>query len=509
MEDGNLFPVDDDFELPSAREVNKRLRAEAKAAKQALKKSQTGEGLLSGALRRAQRDHAGDPKRQLAETLASRSIPAAIGRRRTISDKRFRDLQSYMHRFLTLLPRARAPIRNLGDFGRPHFLALVRYWQRKGLGDATARQYYSVMRRFCCLVGKPDVVPCNDEFKELLASHGLVLGVAPRQYVPDFPLAWQALGVEPAEIIERTRADGREVVASLMEMQWRFGLRDNEAIHLRPHQADAGNCLVVVDGTKGGKPRTVRYFKDPEKARAQREALERAKELASKHPQRRLATKGRTMDQMYGHFLKTVAKYGVTQKGLGVTLHGLRHQFGVDMFQDISGMPAPVLGLLPADEYKRNAEKVRAALQDVSLQMGHERSEITGAYVGSATKLGKDQRRRIEHLLGQLEVAQRTIVQAGVKEAWMTGAAGRGSAMHQTEPLGLAVRLHDDCAGLTFGEVAARLDSLRQAASQATGRSVVVTPWTQSGMPDDATEIVFAYAVQRGRVNPDQAGDLS
>lgn len=494
----DLFDGEGDRELPSARGVNRQMRAEAKAAKAATKRARKGEGALAGLLRRAQHQHPGDPRKQLSAVLSRRElIPAAIGRERPISIKSFNDLRVYMHQFLSLLPQLRCPIKNLGDLGRSHFLALTRFWESEGIAESSVIQYHSKLRRFLTLIGKPDAIPTKQELQKLLTSHGIVAGTLGRTYVPRLSRAWCVHGVDAAVVIAGIRADGEEVVACQLEMEWRFGLRDEEAFSLIPEDSDAGDRLVVSRGTKGGKPRVVKYFRDPEKARLQREALERAKRAAAAHPQGILAIPGLTKDQMRSHFTEVVKKHAITKKASGVTPHGLRHEFGVELFLDVTGMPAPILKLLPASEYKRHAKLVREGMLEVARQMGHERTSISVPYVGSVGALSKEQENRIRGYLDDLDAVGPALAQAGAAEAWMIGTAGRGAMLVPGEAMEVAVQLHGDMDAMPMREVAERLERLRLAAEAAMVRRVAVIPWMQPAAPADGTEILFAFGVQR------------
>lgn len=503
----DLFDEDEDFDLPDPQEVNRQIREDSRKRKQAEKRARTGEGLRARALKEARARHAGDPKRQLIYVLAERNIPAAVGRQRTVGDKRFEDLSTYMLQFLGMLPGLRCPVQNLTELGGAHVLALARRWERDALEEGTIQGYFSILRRFFSLIGKPDMVPEGRELRIWLKANGIVAGTIGRQYVPTFAKAWKAKKVDPQPVIQAVRDLGEEVVACQMEMMLAWGLRKNEAIEMQPQVADKGDALLVTRGTKGGKTRTVRYFKDPERAAYQQEVLERAKKVASSHPKGELSIPGMTRRKAHTHFNWVMTTAGATGARLGVTPHGLRHQFGVDLFKDLSGLPAPVLGLLQALVYRQNAKLVDATMLEISRQMGHERKKISGAYVGTVASLAKGQHKRITAWLDQLDAVGPVLAQEQAIEAWMVGTCGAGTMLRPGEPMALAVRLHAACLSLPMGEVAARLSQVREAAEKATGLPVLVTVWDQPAMPENATEIKFAYGVQASGGRSQQQAD--
>jgi integrase len=72
-------------------------------------------------------------------------------------------------------------------------------------------------------------------------------------------------------------------------------------------------------------------------------------------------------------------KHGVTQAGIGVTSHGLRHQFLQQMYERLTGVPAPV---------KQTAERVdrdlhREAMRRVVEAAGHSRATKANAYLST------------------------------------------------------------------------------------------------------------------------------
>lgn len=506
MSDDLFENDDDDFTLPDPREVNKKLRDEAKVRKAAERKQKTGEGRWVKFLRLAQQKHAGDPKRQMVFLLQDRDIPAATGRKRVMGDRRFDAFGQHMLQFIGELPKLRAPIKNLSDMGRAHVLALARRWDANGLREGTAVGYFCNLRRFFCLLGKPDVVPTGVALWEWLGSEGIVTGTIGRQAVPDLSKGWRPRGVEPMEVIARVREGGDELVACQLEMMLVFGLREMETVQIQPADADQGDSISVTRGTKGKKPRTVRFSRIPEQAAFQREVLDRAKELARSHPRGELAKSGLSHVQAIDMLNNRMKRYCITQQAMGVTPHGLRHQFGLDLFREISGLPAPVLGEIAANEYQRHQARVDAAMRELSRQMGHERKSISGAYTGSMSMLKKGQRQRITGWLDQLDAIGPVLTEAQAVEVWMVGPCGCGAPLRPGEGMQLAVRLHENLLSLPYSEVAARLTKLREAAETATKLRVVVSLWDRPGAPDDATEVLFAFGLQRKAPPPGSTG---
>jgi len=74
-------------------------------------------------------------------------------------------------------------------------------------------------------------------------------------------------------------------------------------------------------------------------------------------------------------------KFGITKAKLGITIHGLRHQYAAERYEKFAGTPAPVRGGAPVAR-----EVDRAARLQVADELGHSRENVTGAYLGGILK---------------------------------------------------------------------------------------------------------------------------
>ena len=69
----------------------------------------------------------------------------------------------------------------------------------------------------------------------------------------------------------------------------------------------------------------------------------------------------------------------MTHKVLGVTPHGLRHEYAGDRYEALAGVAAPVRGGTATDP----ATDTRARLA-VAEELGHSRAQIASAYLGQS-----------------------------------------------------------------------------------------------------------------------------
>ena len=130
------------------------------------------------------------------------------------------------------------------------------------------------------------------------------------------------------ERLRKARTEAQERFAMQMKLQVAFGLRVEESFLLRPKDAvRKDGKLSVVHGTKGGRARVVPMeFKMDVLLEA---AQHTNRSTGSTIPD------GYTKTQWKDHFYTVLKRHGVTKAGLGVTCHGLRHQFLQQMFESV------------------------------------------------------------------------------------------------------------------------------------------------------------------------------
>lgn len=466
-----------------AKEVNKRLREERRAARQ--QRPQRDAGKYRKVWAGVRHQHAGNPQAQAARFLSGCPIPAAIGKRRWIGEKHQDEFGRVLLCLADDLREAGVPVRNLDEVTLKHVAPLVKFWEARALSEGYIADQLSILRRFLALIGKPTAIPTGNALREHLRSKGVVAGTVGRSAIATLPKGWRDLGFDPAAIIQAVMAES-EVMGVHLEMMGAFGLRCTECTQCQPRLSDKGDFLIISRGTKGGRTRIINFSSNPEKRARQREVLNRAIAIADKNPKGELAESGLTLKQMKGRQRYVFEKFGLTKGGLGIVPHGQRHQFATDLFFELTGLPAPVLGLQPAEVYKSNWLIVRNAFLEISRQMGHERVSITAAYGGSPGKLRNSQHKRIGVLLTQIAGADGTLQAAGASDCWILGRAAFGTEMLPGEHLQVAVRLSE-----TSRNLAQRMAAARKALEDAVATRVTLTLWLEDGVPDDALETMY------------------
>jgi integrase len=161
-----------------------------------------------------------------------------------------------------------------------------------------------------------------------------------------------------------------------------FGLRRQEAIMFKPYQSDFNHYISVRAGTKGGRQRCIPIDKD-----CQRATLNAAKAMV-KRVNDHIGDPALDLKQALNRFSHVMSRFHITLNLLGVTAHGLRHERLNDLFEEISGIPSPVRASpLSQEDAKRirdvDPARLELARAQVSAAAGHNRLNITSAYIGS------------------------------------------------------------------------------------------------------------------------------
>jgi site-specific recombinase XerC len=243
----------------------------------------------------------------------------------------------------------------LRDLKGRHVRALLERWQRDGISAATQKNRLAALRWWAKQVHNPGAVRgSNTQY-----------GLAPR---PSRPRVSKAKALPEARLAQVRHAHVRMALL----LQQHFGLRREEAIKIKPHQADRGDRLVLQGSwTKGGRPREI-----PILTLAQREVLDQAKAFVK--------LKSASLIPAHKTYVQQLRTYEHATRLAGLDhLHGLRHAYAQQRFADLAGFPCPLAGgpahaaLTPV---QREADYDARLM--VSAELGHVREAITVAYLG-------------------------------------------------------------------------------------------------------------------------------
>jgi integrase len=263
-----------------------------------------------------------------------------------------------------------------------HLQALVDLWIKAQLSGGTIENKLTYLRALADWMKKPNLVGTLADYTDREANN-LV-----RSYVALEDKSWAGNDIDAAAKIEEIAAT-EPYVAIQLKLQAAFGLRVEESFILRPAESVSkdGRSLNVTRGTKGGRERNVpMQFK--------LDVLKEAAELANPYTQSMIPHNpaGRiTLRQWRNHYYNVLAKHGVTNSGLGVTSHGLRHQFLQQMYERLTGVPAAIKRAEGRVDREIHAE----AMQRVVEAAGHSRRTKANAYLSTHNALAAKKTRKM------------------------------------------------------------------------------------------------------------------
>ncbi len=231
-----------------------------------------------------------------------------------------------------------------------HVTALVDHWQTQQLSSATIKNRLGWVRWWAEKVGKASVIPRDNA----------ALGIAPREKSVTNK-AWQPES-------DQSLPDPRMQLS--LELMAAFGLRLEEALKIKPAQADKGHVLVLQKSwTKGGRKREIPIRNDQ-----QRKLLVQAREMVGTQS---MIPADKTYIQHRKAFEHQALKHGITN------VHGLRHRYAQIRYAELTGWFCPNEGgPQRSDLSKQERTLDRQARLIVSQELGHNRVAITKIYLG-------------------------------------------------------------------------------------------------------------------------------
>ena len=271
-------------------------------------------------------------------------------------------------------------IENPRNFNEKHMRALVAHWESKELSPATIQNRISFFRIFSEWIGKNNMIKKS----EMYCSSPEVVK---RSQVAQEDKSWSAKDIDMPTLLLQIEAYSKHAAAQILMIN-AFGLRRNEALCFKPNlnwlttERDGMGYIRVRDGTKGGRERII-MVETPQ----QEHALLYAKQVAGKQKNASICYPYITLEQAVQRYNYIMRKFGLTKAELGVTGHGLRHQYANDRYEKLSGMQSPVRGGNKKSIKDKDAD-IDARYQ-VSEELGHSRLSVTAAYYGSHTRQPK------------------------------------------------------------------------------------------------------------------------
>jgi hypothetical protein len=234
-----------------------------------------------------------------------------------------------------------------------HVEALIQHWLKTEVAAGTIKNRMSAIRWWARKVNRQNVVARSNEH----------YGIPNRQFVSNVTKAKSVLEADLAKVRD-------EHVRMSLALQQAFSLRREEAIKFMPGYADQGDHLLLkVSWTKGGKARTV-----PIRTEEKWQLLDRAHRLAGRGS---LIPGSRNYLQQLRIYEGQTLRAGLSQ------LHGLRHAYAQQRYEELTGWKAPAAGgPLSKSLTHEQRDQDREARLIISKELGHEREQIATVYLG-------------------------------------------------------------------------------------------------------------------------------
>lgn len=304
--------------------------------------------------------------------LLSENCSSSSNRAKVVSEKTSTERSNCIQLCFRELKAAGYRFDDPKSFANRHMKFLAEKWETDTLSASTIQVRLSHMRVFSTWIGKPGMVGPADKYVKNPES-------AARVYAATRDKTWSGNGIDPNSVLAKL-VNEDVYAANQLKAVMAFGLRRKESICLHPHLADRGSYLSVNDGTKGGRARTV-----PIDTPYKRQILDELKDFV-KNASGHLGQPNKSLQSNMRRLSYLMQKLGLTKEISGTTLHGLRHQYVNERFEEISGEPSPIRA---GEVTKDNWPIVQKAALICAEEAGHARISITSAYFG---KLNKNQK---------------------------------------------------------------------------------------------------------------------
>ena len=301
-------------------------------------------------------------------------------KQKSVSFKTRHERANFLRRFFRVLQK-RGGLARLPDprnLNHRHIEAMVQLWKEDKLAAGTIQTYLSFLRGFAIWIGKRGLVKRPEDY-------GLAVDEYQRHQASNADKSWSGNHVDVQATLAGI-AQYDKHVGAMMALIRAFGLRKKEAVMLRPFLCvvpfegtglppdgkQANRYLAIVAGSKGGRQRYI-PLNTPERIAA----VEQAQRTVARRDCH-MGQPGYSLKQSLRRFTYVMEKFGVTQKSLGVTAHGLRHEALIAQYEALTGLPAPVRGGKPPPKPIESA-----ARGEVAVLAGHNRARSSSAYLGS------------------------------------------------------------------------------------------------------------------------------
>ena len=267
-------------------------------------------------------------------------------------------------------------LQNVGNFRfeslsalkEKHIHYLLEHWISKNHTRGTLENKITYLATLASWLGKANIVKSAEEYEQLKSLEN-------RTGATLTDKSWESRNIDAQQMIAQIAADNPHVAIQLA-LQITFGLRTEESMLLRPFDVimrRSGQLyLMIADGTKGGRPRRIDVHDESDL-----DVIELAKNYINRKSKTTIPEEY-TFQEWKNKYYYLLKKHGFIKKNLGVTAHGLRHQYMQNLYKQLTGSESPVRG-----GEQPSADILAHARQVITEHAGHSRLSKANAYIGS------------------------------------------------------------------------------------------------------------------------------
>lgn len=242
------------------------------------------------------------------------------------------------------------------DLKGRHVNALIKRWRADNVSVATIKNRLSALRWLAEKIGNKGFVKSNAE-----------LGIENRTYITNTDKSVSLNSDVDLKVLSS------DVLISVL-LQREFGLRREEAMKFQIDYATSqGTDKIIIKPSwaKGG-----RYREIPITNERQTVLLAKIREYCHAKAQSSMIPNERSYKEHMKHF-----ENETRSAGIGRT-HGLRHLYAQRRYKQLMGFDCPVVGGV-RELTSEEIAKDRAVRLQISNELGHNRLQVTGIYLGS------------------------------------------------------------------------------------------------------------------------------
>ncbi len=245
-------------------------------------------------------------------------------------------------------------IRHMNQLKTKHVEYLVSNWLQQQLSPGTIKNRMTDLRWAMSKFGKDDVIPVSNA----------ALNIPNRRYVTGEN---KSITISEGDL---SRITDHNVKMSLI-LQREFGLRREESIKIRIHQAVVDDELQLKGSwCKNGRARTIK-IQYPE----QWQAIEQVKSFLGNR-KRALIPNHKTYVQQENSYNNQLRRAGISRA------HGLRHAYAQKRYFDLTGWQCPAKGGPRKKDLTPSQVMIdEMARHQISMSLGHNRMSVTSVYL--------------------------------------------------------------------------------------------------------------------------------